>query len=209
MGCFSENHFNEINKITNVSRETFSLLEIFAVNILKWNKSINLISKSQMSYDDIWQRHILDSAQIVKYIPSDTKVITDFGSGGGLPGVVLAIMGDWRVNMIESDERKCAFLNQMAAILKRNIKVHNERIEDMEAWESDVLTARAFAPLDKLLEWTNSFVEKSQLCVFLKGESVVEEIKEASKSWDIEYKIHPSITSEDGRILKILNATQR
>lgn len=205
----SNSHFNEVNKITNVSRETFSLLEDFINLLLKWNKSINLVSKSHSTPNDIWERHILDSIQLKTYIPKDTKVITDFGSGGGFPGMILALMGDWDVHLVESDQRKCAFLLEASRVLSRKVMIHNDRIEDISPWESDVLTARALAPLDKLLELTSKFHATSQLCLFLKGQNVVEEINNTSTSWDLNYEIYPSLTSEDGRILRISNDTSR
>jgi 16S rRNA (guanine527-N7)-methyltransferase len=205
----SESHFQQANKITNVSRETFSQLEDFINLLLKWNTSINLVSKSQSTINDIWGRHVLDSIQLVKYIPEDAKVITDFGSGGGFPGIILAIIGNWEVHLIESDQRKCAFLMEASRILSRKTHIHNDRIEKLNIWESDVLTARALAPLDKLLELTHRFHQKSKLCIFLKGQNVVEEINKASISWDINYEIYPSMTSDEGKILRISNITSR
>jgi 16S rRNA (guanine527-N7)-methyltransferase len=204
-----EQYFNEANKITNVSRETFCLLENFVNLLLKWNKSINLVSKAHSTPGDVWKRHILDSIQLASYIPQEAKVITDFGSGGGFPGIILALMGNWEVHLIESDQRKCAFLIEASRVLSRKIYIHNDRIERLEAWESDVLTARALAPLDKLLELTNKFYKTNQLCLFLKGQNMVEEIDKASISWNIDYKVYPSMTSEDGKILQISNVTSR
>ncbi len=113
-----ESYFSQINSMQNVSRETFLKLEQFINLLLKWNKAINLISKSHDMPEDIWNRHILDSAQLAQYIPQDAKTITDFGSGGGFPGLILAILADWQVHLIESDGRKCAFLAEVKTALK-------------------------------------------------------------------------------------------
>jgi 16S rRNA (guanine527-N7)-methyltransferase len=197
---------SSISKI--VSRETFLRLENFVELLLKWNKSINLVSKSHITADEIWQRHIIDSLQLALYIPEKTRVVTDFGSGGGFPGLVLAMLNRWEVNLIESDIRKCAFLTE-ASLGLANTYIHNDRIENISPWKSDVLTARALAPLDKLIELTHTFYEKSELCIFLKGQNVVEEIRDASKYWDIDYEIYPSQTNRDGKILRITNIQNR
>lgn len=202
----SQDYFNELNKITTVSRETFSRLEQFVELLLKWNRKINLIGKS--TADDVWQRHIIDSAQLLKYIPSNSKIVTDFGSGAGFPGMVLAILADFEVHLVESDQRKCAFLLEASRLAGEKVNVHNQRIEQLEPWQSDIITARALASLDKLLSLTQKFVEKSKLSLFLKGQNVVEEIEEASKSWNIEYKIFPSMTSSNSYILAVEKINQ-
>jgi 16S rRNA (guanine527-N7)-methyltransferase len=210
MYTLPENYFSQINSEQNVSRETFLKLEQFINLLLKWNKSINLVSKNHGTPEDIWNRHILDSAQLAQYIPANTKTITDFGSGGGFPGIVLAILSDWTLHLIESDGRKCAFLTEAKTALGlNNVIIHNDRIESLKVWESDVITARALAPLDKLLELTHNFYQKTQLCIFLKGQNVVEEISNASTSWDITYEIYPSKSNIEGRILRISNIKQR
>jgi 16S rRNA (guanine527-N7)-methyltransferase len=201
----TDHYFDELNKITDVSRETFARLEAFVALLLKWNKAINLVSKSQTSPEDVWQRHIIDSIQLASYIPKNTRTITDFGSGAGFPGLILAILDKWQVHLIESDQRKCAFLMEATRELPNKVFIHNERIENLEAWDSDILTARALAPLDKLLDLTNNFHKINNICLFLKGQNVVEEIEQATKYWDIHHEIFQSATSETGKILKISN----
>ncbi len=193
------NYYSELNKITNVSRETFSELEEFANLVLKWNQKINLVSK-KITINELWERHIIDSAQLIPLV-KEAKIITDFGSGGGFPGVVLAILTKAEVNLVESDERKCAFLREASSKLPINIKIHNNRIEKITPWQSDVLTARALASMEELFKLLEKFVDKSKFCIFLKGQNVVEEIKEASRYWDFDYKLHPSITDELARVV--------
>jgi len=201
----TEENFNEINKIANVSRETFAKLDGFIFELIKWNKKINLVSKKHSSFSDVWQRHIVDSAQLIKYFPESTKKIIDFGSGGGFPALVLAIIGGYEIHLIESDSRKCAFLNQIKSLFDLNVHIHNERIENINPFESDVITARALAPLSGLLDLTWGFVQKTKLCIFLKGENVVEEIDEASGSWNFDYSLFCSVSNRGGQIIVIKN----
>lgn len=203
----SEYYFTEINKITNVSRETFSRIEKFVNLLLKWNKKINLIGRADEK--NIWERHIFDSVQISKYIPADTKVITDFGSGGGLPAMLLSIMSSWEINFVESDQRKCAFLREASALSAGKTMVHNVRIEEVEPWHTDVITARALASLDKLLNFSEKFLQKETKCVFLKGLNVADEIQIATTSWEFTHKINPSDTDGSGNIIEIYSATRK
>jgi 16S rRNA (guanine527-N7)-methyltransferase len=200
-----EPYYLELNKMQNISREIFSEVVLYINTLLKWNKRINLVSKKHETFNDIWTRHFIDSAQLLQYIPKDTKVITDFGSGGGFPAIVIAILGDYEMHLIESDERKCAFLREITRILGKNIHIHNERIENISAWESDVLTARELASLNEIFDLTKDFHNKSKKCLFLKGQNVVEEIEEASTNWSFDYKKHQSHSSATGCILEITN----
>lgn len=200
--------FDELNKIENVSRETFSRLEAFIELLTQWNPRINLVSKNSVA--EVWQRHVLDSAQLLRYIPQDSKILSDFGSGGGFPGVVLAFLRPWReVHLIESDARKCAFLTQATALCPGNIHIHTQRIETLSPWESDIITARALAPVDKLFELLSCFIQKSKISLFLKGQNVVEELDIASKCWDFSYHLHPSITEEQARIIEVQHVSRR
>ncbi|MDA0781357.1 MAG: 16S rRNA (guanine(527)-N(7))-methyltransferase RsmG [Rickettsiales bacterium] len=202
---YLERCYKELLEITEVSRETFEKCVDYINLLLKWNKKINLVSKKHENFEDIWERHFIDSAQLLKYIPRETKIITDFGSGGGFPGIVIAILGNYQLHLIESDIRKCAFLNEAARLVKKDIQVHNKRIENINSWQSDVLTARALASVDKLLNLTKDFHGKSKICLFLKGQNVVEELKEAQANWSFDYNMHHSHSSSDGRILEITN----
>lgn len=186
----------------NVSRETFLALEKFAELLLKWNQKINLVSK-KIDSEELWQRHIFDSAQMISFIPENKTKIIDFGSGAGFPGLILAILGGYQVTLIESDQRKCAFMQEAAA--KFNLQAHiiTSRIEDVKPLDCDIITSRALAPLVKLLEYAEPFLEKDNFMLLLKGQNVVEEIREASIYWDFEYKILPSALNQDGCVLRI------
>ena len=186
----------------NVSRETFLNLELFSSLLLKWNSSINLIGKS--TEDDIWERHIVDSVQIHEYIPDRAKILTDFGSGAGLPGMVIAIMGFPEVNLIESDSRKCAFLTNVAGTLNlKNVKIHNQRIEKMKPIKSDVVTARAYASVNDILKNSRNFLKTQGLNILLKGSNVNSELDEAVKNFKFDAKLYPSITNKESSIVVI------
>jgi len=203
----SEHFFKELNKITDVSRETFESLEEYVSLLCKWNQSMNLIGKA--TEREIWQRHIIDSLQLIPLFPKEYKTITDIGSGGGLPGIVLAISTKKVTHLIESNQKKAIFLNQASSLCQKNIHIHNNRVESLSPWESDILTARAFAPLEKIFEWSGDFIKKSKICLFLKGQNVVEEITEASRCWDFEYEIIQSQTSNNGKILRVHNLKKK
>jgi len=130
---------------TDVSRETLVQLQRYADLLQKWGKRINLVGPSTL--DDIWRRHMLDSAQLWPHLPADTRVLVDFGSGAGFPGLVLAIMGVPEVHLIESNQRKCVFLREVARATGVNVTVHSTRIEAVAGFPAAVVTARALAIL--------------------------------------------------------------
>ena len=189
---------NEV--LEDVSRETNMSLLRYADLIREWSPAINLVSNTS----DLWQRHIMDSAALAKLIdPSSEKTIIDFGSGGGLPGIVLAIILPNPVIMIESDRRKSLFLRTCIQQLGlNNASVVNERIEKIQDLKADYLTARALASLDKLLEYTHKFFHVETICLFPKGRNYAKECEEAKSTWSFEQEIIPS-KSGDGVILKI------
>jgi 16S rRNA (guanine527-N7)-methyltransferase len=194
----------EISANKNVSRETISNLEEFTDLLLKWNQKINLVSK-KINREELWQRHIFDSAQLAKHIPDDKSSIIDFGSGAGFPGLILAMIGNYKVTLVESDQRKCAFLQEAAAKFSLNVKIVNCRIEDVKPSNYDIITSRALAPLNKLLEYSLPFLKKDNFMLFLKGQNVVEEIRDASICWKFDYNFTESAININGGILKIYN----
>ena len=193
-------NFFEKNDI-NVSRETFDALKIFHDTLIKWNKTHNLIAQSTVS--DIWQRHILDSVQIVKFIDSDSKKIVDFGSGAGFPGLVTALVSRQPVTLIESNQKKCFFLKEVQRLLNLNIHIISQRIEDLEFLDADVITARALDDLSGLLKFSHQHLRKEGKCFFLKGEKIDDEIKSARKNWDFNFIKHLSLLNQKSCILEI------
>jgi 16S rRNA (guanine527-N7)-methyltransferase len=175
---------------------------------VKWQNSINLISKNTVK--NIWERHILDSAQLYKFVKGVEGNIIDFGSGAGFPGLVLAIMGKKNIHLVESDYKKCVFLKEIAMLTETDINIHNCRIEDLNFINVDLITCRALAPLSKLIEYVEVFINKSlteSQCapklLFLKGKSYYSEVMELSKTKKISFKGYPSLTDVHGKILYI------
>lgn len=193
----------------DVSRETKLKLEDFCDLLLKWNKRINLISKA--SEDDVWQRHIEDSAQLY-IVGGDGDHWADIGSGGGLPGIVLAIFASEyhpsrSFSLVESDQRKCAFLREAARICEVKVQVIAGRIEQIPALNADILSARALAPLSSLLEFSKLHRKPEGLCLFLKGARFEEEIAAARKTWHFDPIVHKSQTDAAGAIVEIRNVS--
>lgn len=193
---------------TNVSRETLARLVQYAEILRHWQSKFNLIG--QRSLEELWSRHMLDSAQLVDHISPETRIITDLGSGAGFPGLVIAIITGIKTNLVEADSRKAAFLREVVRETSATAQIHNNRLESLDAWQSDVITARALAPLPKLLKYatpflkTGSKVERSK-CLFLKGATWREELTDAEDSWHIQYQDVKSVTDPAGRILILWN----
>jgi 16S rRNA (guanine527-N7)-methyltransferase len=190
----------------NVSRETEDRLLVFVDLLGKWTQKINLISKSTAS--DIWRRHILDSVQIYDFAPNKFSLWLDIGSGGGLPGVVVAALAAQfepgaRIVMIESDQRKAAFLRTALRELGLGGDVLANRIDAMAPMGADVLSARALAPLDQLLALTERHLKPGGTAIFPKGKTVDQEIADASTNWLFQIEKHASMTDADARILTI------
>jgi 16S rRNA (guanine527-N7)-methyltransferase len=184
-----------------VSRETFLRLEKFVQLLIKWNKAINLIGKADE--EEIWHRHILDSAQLYPLLSTPDALITDFGSGAGFPGVILSLLGAREVHLVESDQRKTAFLREAARLSEHKLLFHNDRIETLSPWKSDIITARALAPLPKLLQWVNPFFTPATQALFLKGKNLHMELEQAQSDWQFTHQLHPSCTASDSWIIEI------
>jgi len=144
-------------------------LEIFVRLLRKWNHKINLITTADNQI--IGERHILDSARLKNAIVPDAGMLTDFGSGAGFPGLILAILGERNVHLIESDQRKIEFLREAARLTETKVTLHSARSEALKPWPSDIVTARAFAPLPRLLQLIYPFCMKDTSCYLLKGVS--------------------------------------
>ena len=188
----------------DVSRETVGQLETM-VNLLgRWQKAINLIGRATLQ--DVWARHVLDSAQLKPLIPSEARSLTDLGSGGGFPGlVVAALRPDLDITLIESDARKAAFLGEAARhmALPKPPRIVVGRVEDVPPAQADVVTARAVAPLGQLLDWADHHRSNTAICLFHKGKGWQGELTEAMKNWDIACQPLSSITDRDAVILRI------
>ena len=202
------NTYEKFSSHVFVSRETYDRLCLFQKILIKWQKSINLISKNTI--ENTWERHFLDSAQLYKFVRDIEGNIIDFGSGAGFPGMVLAIMGKKNIHLVESDYKKCVFLKEIAMLTETDITIHNCRIEELNFINVDLVTCRALASLKKLIHYVEVFINKSlgerqqyPKLLFLKGKSYFSEIIELSKIKKISFEEYPSITDKDGRILYI------
>jgi len=187
-------------ELVDVSRETQARLVAYVALLTKWNAKINLVGPATLP--DVWRRHILDSAQIHGQI-AGAGTLVDLGSGAGLPGLILAILGGPQVHLIESDARKCAFLHEAARVTGTAVTIHNKRIEAVPAIEADIVTARALAPLAQLLDHAVRFLKPGGKCVFLKGARQADELTEARKTWHMVVTERPSRSDPSGTILEV------
>ncbi|MDF7673293.1 16S rRNA (guanine(527)-N(7))-methyltransferase RsmG [Acetobacteraceae bacterium ESL0709] len=183
-----------------VSRETKEKLDRFASLLEQWNSKINLVSPRDMSM--LWSRHIEDSLQLVPYISPHSQ-ITDLGSGGGFPGIIIAIATGNPVTLIESDQRKAAFLREAGRLCNARTTIIAQRIEEAKPPLADIVTARALAPLKILLHWSAPLLKENGFCLFLKGQKAGHELTEAQQDWQMNYESFPSVTAPDGVLLKI------
>jgi 16S rRNA (guanine527-N7)-methyltransferase len=191
----------------DVSRETLARLTVYAGLVAKWQRAVNLVGRASLA--DPWRRHMLDSAQLMALLPPhggpDPRVVVDLGSGAGFPGMVLAILGAGEVHLIESNRRKCAFLAEVARATGTKVSIHAARAEALHPWPAHVVTARALAPLGRLLRLAAPFVAPGGMCLFLKGQRAQEELTAAEKDWKMRAEIVPSLTSRSGMIVKVEN----
>lgn len=190
----------------DVSRETVERLEHFGTLVRKWSRRINLISPADLP--DLWTRHILDSAQLARFAPDTRASWVDIGSGGGFPGLVLAILFQERrpgvaLTMVESDGRKAAFLHHAANELGVTVRVITQRLESLDPLGADVLSARALAPLPTLLSHAERHLAPDGIAIFPKGRTWAGELVEARRNWQFELAIHESLTDDQARILII------
>ncbi len=202
-----------LEEIAGVSRETLTALADYLALLTKWQARINLVSSASLK--DAWSRHVVDSAQLWPLLPQrpheSARVITDLGAGAGFPGLVLAVLaretGAFKVHLIESDGRKCAFLREAIRATGAPAEVHNSRIEALAPWPSDVVTARGLAPLKKLLPLAIPFLKPEGIALFLKGKSAGTELTAACAWGTFEADVIPSRTGESGKILRLSRLT--
>ncbi|MFI5013775.1 MAG: 16S rRNA (guanine(527)-N(7))-methyltransferase RsmG [Hyphomicrobiales bacterium] len=200
--------------LLNVSRETIGRLDLYVALLLKWQKAINLVAPSTLG--TVWTRHILDSAQIAALGP-EHRNWSDLGSGAGLPGLIIAILSSERgseseVHLVESDQRKASFLREAARVTKAPAIVHAFRIEDAIdglIGRVTAVTARALAPLPKLLELAEPLLTKGIEGFFPKGQALESELEQASILFDFEARLAASRTDKNGRIVIIRKLRRR
>lgn len=196
----------------SVSRETLDRLKTYEALLRTWQKTINLVSPATL--DEIWHRHFADSAQLLAFAPEGGKFWLDLGSGGGFPALVLAILlaekrPDARMTLVESDSRKSAFLGEVARKTGVAVEIRVERSEkaatQLKSQIKDVITARALAPLPKLLGLVQPFFSPQTVALFPKGREVQVEVDEARQQFDFDCSLAPSLTDAQARIVILRN----
>lgn len=194
---------SEFQGLTGVSHETLERFIAYADLLVKWQTRINLVGKSTVA--DLWRRHFLDSAQVFDALPPATQTILDLGSGGGFPGLVMALMGVPMVHLAESDQRKCAFLREAARVtgVSDRVQVHAKRIEAIPPFAADVISARALAPVAQLLDLAEPFITPSTHCLFLKGQNAEAELADAEKTWSFSVRRYPSRSDADATLFDL------
>lgn len=185
----------------DVSRETTDRLSAYLALLTHWTRRINLVAPSTLA--DPWRRHILDAAQLAPLIPATARTIADMGAGAGLPGLPLAILGEgrWAVTLIESDQRKAAFLREAARETGAQVAIRTDRLESIRDLDVDIVTARALAPLERLIFLARPMLAKSGCCLFLKGASVESELTDSVRDQIVSLAIHSSMSDAAGRVL--------
>ncbi|MBK1671049.1 16S rRNA (guanine(527)-N(7))-methyltransferase RsmG [Rhodovibrio sodomensis] len=190
---------------TAVSRETLARLSAYADLLCKWNKAVNLVGRGTLA--DLWRRHFLDSAQLADLLPAPPadrpRRVVDLGSGGGFPGLVLAILGAGEVHLVEADGRKAAFLREGARVTGTDVRFHVKRAETLPPLDADVVTARAFAPLADLLGHAAPLLRRDGVGLFPKGKGVEGELTVARKAWNMTVDRIPSRTDTAATILRV------
>lgn len=191
---------------TDVSRETLARFETYAALLEKWTARINLVSRSTLP--DLWRRHFHDSAQLFDLAPPTARTWIDLGSGAGFPGLVIAILAAEKaqglaVTLVEADTRKAVFLQTVLRELGIPGDVLPIRIEQLDPRPADVITARALAPLPRLLELAAPFCHPGTRLLLPKGRDAGSELTAARRHWHIECEIRPSKADPDGQILVI------
>ncbi len=191
----------QINQFWPISEIALKSLENYVATLIKYNQKYNLIGESTI--EDIWNRHILDSAQLLKYIKDKNLVTGDFGSGAGFPGMVLSILGLKEVHLIEKSFRKCEFLELAKEFSSGKITIHQKNAEEIKDIKFDLITSRAFAPMIRLLSTIKPFTKENTICLFLKGKNVDNELNLAKKIHRFNYTGHSSLTSKESKIILI------
>ena len=203
---------NEFIKSLNVSRETLKGFYEYKTLLSKWNEKINLVSKNTLV--DIWERHFLDSGQIIKHVEVSGKRWVDVGSGAGFPGLVVALLlRDRKIDcdlvVVEKNSKKVFFLNEVIRKLNLSVEVVNDKIDNLEPLNADILTARAFSELNNLIEIAFRHRKKEGICLFLKGENYRIELDKTLNYWFFDYDIVDSLSSSSGKIIRVKKIFKR
>ena len=193
----------EIIKKFNINSHQEKLLDTYIFNLKKHNKHTNLVGDSTL--EDPWKRHILDCLQILPTLNNYNSSILDMGTGAGLPGLLLSIMGCKNVTLVDSNNKKIKFLEKIKKEMNLKVKIVLDRVENEENEKYDIITSRALANLSKLFTYSHNFLKKNTVLIFLKGKTVNDEILDATKIWKFECHKHVSLSDKGGNLLVIRN----
>jgi len=201
-------------KDLNVSRETFLDFEKYISMIIEKNKEINIISQKTSSKKSIIERHIIDSAQIIDFVDFSSNTTTDLGSGGGMPGIVVAIIlknmkKNMNVNLYEKSYHKSHFLEEVSVKLKLNTKIFQKNIFEIKNLETGTIMSRAFKPMPVILDLVYENFSKYKNLIFFMGKSGKQIFENSKKNWDLEYIEKKSLTNEDSFLLNIKKITKK
>lgn len=192
---------DEARQRLDVPRETIGRLEVFAELLRKENERQNLVSKA--SLDRLWERHILDSAQLIRFAPPDAGLWLDLGTGAGFPGLLVPLFHPAKVILVESRRLRADFLRTAASVLgiAERVEVVCSRLETVAASPCDVISARAFAPLPKLLALAERFSTPATVWILPKGRNAKSELDAARSSWQGDFRLEPSLTDAESQII--------
>ena len=191
----------DFESAAGVSRETVLRLEIYANELVRWQQTVNLVGESTLAI--LWQRHMLDSLQLLRLLPDEPSPLVDLGSGAGFPGLALAIAGVPDVHLVEADSRKAAFLAEVARLTDTEITLHTKRIEHVAPVVAGVVTARALAPLPLLLGHAARFSGPETVGLFHKGRDWRRELTDTREAWTMDIRCEPSIVEPESVIMRV------
>jgi len=213
MDSIISKNYTQIIKF-DVSRETCNELESFIRMIQKKNEEINIISKKNTEKEAIRQRHIIDSAQIIDFIDLNSNTTCDLGSGGGMPGLIIAILmkrlkNSMKIKLYEKSHHKCVFLKDVSEKLKLNTEIIQEDIFNVKNIETGTIMSRAFKPMPIILDLVQKNFRKYKNIILFMGKSGRKILNETLKIWDLDYEEKKSLTSKDSFLLNIKNIEKK
>ena len=213
MDSIISKNYSQINRF-NVSRETCNELESLISMIQKKNQEINIISKKSSKKQDIRQRHIVDSAQIIDFVDLNNNTTSDLGSGGGIPGLIIAILmkklkNSMKIKLYEKSHHKCVFLKDVSEKLELNTEIIQKDIFKLRDIETGTIMSRAFKPMPIILDLVQKNFRKYKNIILFMGKSGRKILNDTLKTWDLDYEEKKSLTSKDSFLLNIKNMEKK
>ena len=195
-----------VERECNVSRETMARLDDFAALLREENERQNLVSRGTL--DQLWLRHITDSAQLLRFADAGASWV-DLGTGAGFPGLIVAALHDGPVTLVEERRLRVDFLRRAAETIGVRVEILHARAERLPARPFDVISARAFAPLEKLLSLGTAFSTQKSLWLLPKGRNAQDELAALDPSWQGDFRLEPSVTDAEAKIIAAENVIRR